>query len=205
MLNNIKIISISLVSFLAPFLIFLFLFQSSLGNVQIHNTVAHSILIVAVCLICFYISIVAYYAYKISKDLRFFIITLAFCVFGFVFMLHGISIPDFFLGDKIIFEITEHYGLFLGSLICLGLVLPPQSFENKIDKNKLKIILGLLLFLLVLFALLIFYPNLAIFLEKNIEIPIIITLPIFLLVTIFLAKKYNETKNNFLLYLTAGF
>lgn len=124
--KNSKIPLYALIAFLLPFLGFIFIFRSNLVEIFYHNHLTHFVLLIVTSLLAFYTSYFAYKAYDRSQDFRIFAIALAFYTFGFVFMLHAISITDLALFNEIIFDVTEHFGLFFGALILLGFLLPLQ-------------------------------------------------------------------------------
>ncbi len=209
MLKIAKTILISLASFLLPFLSFSFLLRSGLSDVFYFNYFAHSILLLSTCILAFYTSYVAYRGYLKNKNVRIFIISLAFYIFGFVFFVHAMSIPGLYVFggtlNNAIFDITEHYGLLFGALILFGLVLPVKRFKQWIFINKRKIYLIPIISMLLGFIFLVISPEIQEVLEKTMEYPVVLTGIFFFSSLVFLIHKYSDSKSILLLYLIIGF
>jgi len=208
-LKNKNVILLTLGAFLLPFSGFVFLANSALGQIEFHNHFFHSILLLITAVLAFYTAYAAYKSYGKNQDLRIFIISLSFYVFGFVFFFHGITIPDalhnFPWFNEAIFDVTEHYGLFLGSLVFLGLILPLHNFKETIYKNRVKIFGGLVLGLLFGFIALVVFPKFAEALESTIDFPTALTAIFFFISAVFLIKRFKEKQNTLLFYLILAF
>jgi len=200
-----RIIPVAFISFIIPFLGFIFLRQSGIGDISFHSHGVHTAALSLIAILAFYSCVTAYRAYEKRKDARIFFITLAFYIFGFTFLLHGISIPDFYIFNEEIFDITEHYGLFLGSLTLFLIIIPWNAWKLKIYNRRIFIFACLAAFLWVGFAALIIFPLAADFLYSATDLFIILTGVLTLITLFFLIIKYREQKNTLLAYLIVAF
>src|SRR3990167_8760331 len=200
-----KIVAIAFISFIVPFLGFVFLRQSGIGNISFHSHGVHTAALALIAIFAFYACLTAYRAYEKRKDARIFFIAMAFYVFGFTFLLHGISVPDFYLFNEEIFDITEHYGLFLGSLTLLLLIVPWNAWKLKIYNNRRIILMGLAAFLWAGFASLVIFPETAEFLYEIVDFFVALTSVLILITLSFLIFKYREQKSILLVYLIIAF
>lgn len=203
--ETVKITTVAFLSFIVPFLGFVFLRRTWLGSLSFHSHSVHTAALILIAILAFYACLTAYRAYEKRKDARIFFIALAFYVFGFTFLLHGISVPDFYLFNEEIFDITEHYGLFLGSLTLLLLIIPWSAWKPKIYNNRKIVLMGLAAFLWASFASLVVFPGAAEFLYKIVDLFIILTSVLILITLSFLVFKYREQKSSLLIYLIIAF
>ncbi len=192
-------------AFFLPFSVFIFLLNSKLKADIYHDLLLHSVMLLVICGFAFYTAYFAYRSYEKNRDVRLFILALAFFIFGFSFFLHGMSISAFGLFNEIIFDVTEHYGLFLGSLILIGIILPIEKWRDGAYKNRAKIFFGLAFLLLISFIALVFLPDFAEGLEGLVNIFTGLTGILFVICLIFLIKIYAETGTVLLLHLILGF
>ncbi|MEK7162347.1 MAG: cache domain-containing protein, partial [Patescibacteria group bacterium] len=186
--------------FLLPFLIFLFLKNSSWGERFYYNPWVHSFLLLTICGAAFFASKAAYRGYKESEAVNLFLTSLAFYAFGFVFFLHGITVPDFGLFSEALFEVAEHYGLFLGSLILLGLILPLEGLRGFLYRHKSKIFWGWAIALLAAFAALVLFSPLAEALEKAADFFVGLTIPAIVIPLLFLLFSYQRSAGPLIFY-----
>ncbi|TAN57503.1 MEKHLA domain-containing protein [Patescibacteria group bacterium] len=203
--ETIRITTVAFISFIVPFLGFIFLRQSGIGDISFHSHGVHTAALSLIAILAFYSCLTAYRAYEKRKDARIFFITLAFYIFGFTFLLHGISIPDFYIFNEEIFDITEHYGLFLGSLTLFLIIIPWNAWKLKIYNRRIFIFGCLAAFLWLGFAALIIFPRSADFLYSLTSLFIILTGVLTLITLFFLIIKYREQKNTLLAYLIIAF
>lgn len=133
-----------------------------------------------------------------------FVVALAFLVFGFVFFAHAISVPGWGMFSDAIFDVNEHYGLFFGSVILLGLIFPLPGWQEDIFKHKGKIIFAVTAFLVLSFILLISLAPLAGLLEEIVNITIGATGLFFAVSLIFLIRQYRRNPHPLLFYLIMG-
>jgi two-component system sensor histidine kinase VicK len=198
-----RIVFISTVSFLLPLFGFLALLGSPLGGQIYQNDILHLVIMAIMCPVAFYVSFRAYLGFKDSRDTRLFFVALAFYVFGFVFLLHAVVAPVFNF-PEVVFDIFEHYGLFLGVIIFLFILFVPIKPE-KLYIHKSKVLFFSALLLLLATLAVIVYPPLTQLLERGIDIFTGATAGLFLILVVLLIQKYKNTKNVLLVYLIAGF
>lgn len=206
--NNMKksnIIFTALISFLTPFAGFFLLYKGFFGDIVYHSHLAHSILLIITCAIAFYAAYLADQAYLKTRDPRVFVTSLAFYIFGLSFLSHAISIPDWQFFNEAIFDITEHYGLFIGALILFALAFLPFGLQEKIYRFRMSIFVALTLMLFIGFATLFIFPAFPDFLTAYINLAIVLTGFLFFCALLFLFKIYHKTKNILLVYMVFGF
>lgn len=201
-----RVILSALISFLIPFLFFIFILYSPFRGVIYENFKAHAILIFIVFALAFYTSFVSCRSYKKTKENIFLITSLAFFIFGFVFFLHAVAMfsGDLFANQDF-FDVTEHYGLFLGVLLFLILPWPLERFKEKIYENSNKIFLIVSAVLAIVFSVVILSPIFSEAFEKAEKFIIFLTGFIFLIAIVLLFKRYMENKNVFLAYVISSF
>ena len=204
-MKNPNIIFIAFISFLTSFAGFILLYKGFFGDVIYHSHLAHSILLIITCAIAFYTAYLADQAYLKIRDPRIFIISLAFYVFGLSFLSHAVSIPDWQFFNEAIFDITEHYGLFIGAFILFALVFLPFGLQEKIYRFRMNIFIVLTLLLFIGFAALFVFPAFPDFLATFINLAIILTGLLFFFALLFLIKTHGKTQSELLLYLASGF
>lgn len=151
-----KILIISFASFFIPFYVFIALMNTYLSRVYYTNILAHSALLIVICSTAFSISYFYYINYAKNKDLLFFIIALFFKIIGLAMFFHAITIPTFYFMNEHIFDVTEHFGLFLASLILMALFLPVNYAGDFIYNNKRKILVFCALTMILGFISLLF-------------------------------------------------
>lgn len=192
------------IGFFLPFLVFLFLRSSQLGRQSYYDPLIHSLLLLTVCGLAFYVAYAALRGYKESQAVNLFITGLAFYTFGFVFFLHGIAVPDIGLFTEAFFGVTEHYSLFLGSLILLGLILPSEGLREVLYQHRVKIFFGWAVFLLATFITLVLFPPLTEMLERLVDLFIGMTVLLIIVTLIFMLISYQRNRSSLLFYLIIG-
>jgi PAS domain S-box-containing protein len=81
---------------------------------------------------------------------------------GVISFSHAVLVPAFGWGNEELFDISEHYGFFLTSLLLWGLIIPfSDRLKEKIYRSRTKIFIGANIFLLLGFTLLFLLPALA--------------------------------------------
>lgn len=146
----------------ASFGILLLLAKTSLVSVFYISVLAHSFVLLAITTVLFFVCFFSYQYYVKEKELRWYILSLAFYVLGFFSFAHAILVPAFGWGSEELFDVTEHYGFFLTSLFLWGLIMPLSSqIKEKIYQGRTKIFLGMNFLLLTGFVLLFSLPSLA--------------------------------------------
>jgi len=205
-LRTIKTFGVSFLAFFLPFLGFIFMSMRGFGEITYTNHVVHSVLLITLSVVTLYTSHYAYKIYKREKFVWVFIVSLSFYVFGFIFLVHGLAIPNtFFAGiNNTVFVTSESYSLFLGSLILLWLILSTEGSQKWIYKNKRRIVSGVGVALFAIYFLLLIYPNIATMAMNTARIfGALAAIPLLLSIA-FLIGAYARTKNIFLLYTIIG-
>jgi len=174
------------------------------GSVFYESHIAHSLLLLAACVMALAAAFFARRSYRRKPDTRTFAVFLAFSLFSFIFFLHAAAIPGVGVFDELIFDITEHYGLFLGSLLLFGAVFFPHVLEDTVHRHP-RAVSGLFFALLAAFPFaLVFVPHAADVLGRFIEAAVGATAALFLAVSFFLLREYCRAKNTLTLYMAAG-
>ena len=189
--------------------VLLLLVTTPLSQIFYHAVSAHSFLLLAIVAALFFIYFFAWQFYAQDKDPRWYVVSLAFYVLGIFSFAHAIVVPGFGWGSEELFDIFEHYGLFLTSLLLWGLIVPfSDQIKEKIFAKRSKIFLGLNLFLLTGLALLFLFPPFAVALFETVNIFIGLTIiNFFLLLFVLLTRKddsfFSSSFPNVLALLTA--
>lgn len=147
-----KIVILLLASFFIPFYIFVALEASYLSRIYYTGIWEHSILLLIICSTALSISYYCYKYYTRDKTPSFFILSLFFIIIGVSFFLHSIAIPSFYFLNEQIFDITEHFGLFLAGGVLMVLFLPEHFIKEALYDNKRKIFFGFIFAMLLLYA-----------------------------------------------------
>ena len=157
-----KKFSIPLLLLAASLGLLLLIEKTPLAGMEYHNTLAHSFILLAFTAVLFFIWFFSYQRFVRDKDLRWYFLSVAFFVRGVFAFAHAVLVPAFGWGNEALFDISEHYGLFLASLLLWGLIIPfPTLVKDKIYQARSKIFLSINLVLLAGFASLFFLPHLA--------------------------------------------
>ncbi len=196
---------IAVSSFFLPFSAFFLLMKNDFAGLSFESIVLHSMVISLTTALAFLIAYFSYQVYKKTHDLRVFIITLVFYIFGFIFFLNIISSSRWHFFNEKIFELTEHYGLFLGIFMLIGFILPTEPYDNKIFPYRKKIISGLFSFLFISFLLLVLFSDLADILNKYLDFFIILSGIILFAILAIILHLYKKNKSLLILYIISGF
>jgi len=146
----------------ASFGLLLLILKTPLAGIEYHNPLAHSFVLLAFTVVLFFIWFFSYQRFVRDKDLRWYFLSIAFFVRGVFAFAHAVLVPAFGWGNEALFDISEHYGLFLASLLLWGLVIPfSEQIKERIYQARSKIFLGLNAVVLIGFASLFFLPPLA--------------------------------------------
>ncbi|MBI5046104.1 MAG: PAS domain-containing protein [Candidatus Niyogibacteria bacterium] len=138
------------------------LVKTSLSSVFYASILVHSFVMLTIAAVIFFICFFSYQHYAKDKDIRWYVISLAFYILGFFSFVHAVLVPAFGWGGEELFDISEHYGFFLASLLLYGLIVPfSDRIKEKIYQGRMKIFIGANLLLLIGFVLLFFLPSFA--------------------------------------------
>lgn len=151
-----KSLLILFTSFFITFYISLAILSSYLSHVYYTSLVAHSILLIIICSTAFSTCYFYYYNYSQNRIFPFFVMALFFEVLGFMFFFHAVSIPSFYFFNEYIFDVTEHFGPFLGGLVLMLMFLPDGFAKNFFYKNRKKILVLSALALILWFIFYVF-------------------------------------------------
>lgn len=155
-----KKVFVACVSFLVPFLIFVFLSSNELSKVLFYSPPLYLIVTVITSVLSFIIFYLAYQIYIRDRDARMFAAALAFCIFGLVFFSDIISTSNLF--NKEVFEIIEHYGMLVGAMSLLVLAAPANSLNTlnaAIYHRRRETFLSVILCLLIFFGASFLFPS----------------------------------------------
>ncbi|MBI3671630.1 HAMP domain-containing protein [Candidatus Azambacteria bacterium] len=145
--------------------------------------------------LAFYISKNLYNGYIIKRDPGAFILSLSFFTFGTVFLFHALALYHLpFFYDEM-FDVTEHYGLFLGSLILIGFLVPYKKDSERLYKNRLGILAGISTFFIPGVFILATFQSFGKFLASYINSALILTGILILIVIVFLMQGYRRVAN----------
>src|SRR3989338_7108496 len=127
--------------------------KTALAGMYFHNAPAHSFVLLAFTATLFGIWFLSYQRFVRDKDLRWYILSVAFFIRGVFAFAHAVLVPVFGWGNEELFDISEHYGLFLASLLLWGLAIPfSDRLKDKIYQGRTRIFLGLNAVLLIGFT-----------------------------------------------------
>src|SRR3989338_5615186 len=112
--------------------------KTPLAGMYFPNTLAPSFVLLAFTAVLFFICFLSYQRSVRDKDLRWYILSVAFFIRGVFAFAHAVLVPAFGWGNEELFDISEHYGLFLASLILWGLVIPFDFAQGKPFSDRLK-------------------------------------------------------------------
>jgi len=184
--------------FFIPFLLLaaslgalLLILKTPLAGIEYHNLLAHSFIMLAFSAALFFVWFFSYQYCVKEKDINWYFLTLACFILVVFYLTHSVLVPSFGWGNEELFDISEHYGLFLASLVLWGLVIPfSDKIKEKIFLARIKILLALIFLLLVGFVSLFLLPSFANALFGSVNIFIGLTgISFFFLTLILLTRK----------------
>lgn len=161
---------ISLVILAVSLGVLLALVKSPLTPVFYPNILVHSFILLAITGVLFFVYFFSYQLYVKEKDIRYYIVGLSFYVLGVFGFIHSVMVPAFGWGNEALFDISEHYGMFLASFLLLGLIFSfTVAAQEKIFRLRTKIFLSVNLFIAIGVALLFLSPGLSTVLYRNVN------------------------------------
>ncbi len=204
--KKIKLIFSPFSFLIAHFILIGLFFSENILNITYSDSFLYSLLNILVGGLALYISYFSYFAYKRSKIIQMFVVSISFFVIGASCLVYVLSGPDFyFLGIlKIVFSLAKDYGLFIGSFFLLFLLLPLERYEKKIYNHKLEIFLGIIVAYSLILLSLVVKPEYALFLQELSNLFLGFACIFLFLIFIFLFHQYRELKSVFLLNLLVG-
>src|SRR3990167_843452 len=163
--------------------------KTPLAGMYFHNPLAHSFVLLAFTAVLFFICFLSYQRFVRDRDPRWYILSVAFFIRGVFAFAHAVLVPAFGWGNEELFDISEHYGLFLASLILWGLIIPfSDRLKDKIYQGRARIFLGLNAVVLIGFIATFFSPFLQEALYSEVNLFIGLTTLSFFLLLIFLVR-----------------
>lgn len=197
-----------LIAFFAPLAVSVLLSWTRLSESHTYSHLLHALIMVVSGSISFYIFYRAYGIYKATRNPILLSLSLAFLIFGISLVFHAVSIPGLtYFFNETFFDITEHYGLFLGSLILLGAIFPyNKKIEDAFYKYHKFFLYGILLVFLMFFISVLSLPSWADFLARYVNLPVGVTSLAFFLNALFIfgAHDFKKKRNPLSLYLMSG-
>ena len=172
----------------------LLVLKTPLAGMYFPNTLAHSFVLLAFTAVLFFICFLSYQRFVRDRDPRWYILSVAFFIRGVFAFAHAVLVPAFGWGNEELFDISEHYGLFLASLILWGLIIPfSDRLKDKIYQGRTRIFLGLNAAVLLGFAFAFLSPFLreALYSQANLFIGAT-GISFFLLLILLLTRKEDN-------------
>ncbi|MCR4283714.1 MAG: hypothetical protein NUV64_00140 [Parcubacteria group bacterium] len=201
-----KAIILSTVSFLVSFGAFIYILKRvATPDLFVHNHLLHGAVMIAVCLVSFFAAYRAYVSYSYSKNVYELFLALAFYIFGFIFLAHGVFVPGFLFFDEMLFDIFEHTGLFLGSILFLGLGLSLSKWREDIYNKRSKIIAGFIAATVAYPIFILGTPPIAEYIGSKLDIITGLTAISFLISALILLVRYKDAITNLILCLIVSF
>src|SRR3989338_7064405 len=171
----------------------LLVLKTPLAGIFYHNPPAHSFVLLAFTATLFSIWFLAYQRFARDKDTPWFFLSTAFFIRGVFAFAHAVLVPAFGWGNEELFDISEHYGLFLASLLLWGLAIPfSDRLKDKIYQGRTMIFLGLNAVLLIGFISAFLSPFLQETLYSDANLFIGLTGVSFFLLLIFLLTRKED-------------
>ena len=187
------------------FFVLLFLVTSNFKHITYEDPALYALVLVAAGVVAM---LTAFWGYRLAKkkNARVLLIGLAFYVISLTILTHALTNFDVYFGVErsIILNISHYYGLFVGSILLLGLVLPLVKLEGQLVKFKFPIFLG---FTLIYFAdvlYLLMAPGISEKLANFVEIILVVTGILFFIIILFLIYQFSGQKSKVLINLIIG-
>ena len=186
-----KKFSIPLLLLAASLGLLLLILKTPLAGIFYQNVLAHSFIILAFSVALFFVWFFSYQYCVKEKDINWYFLTLACFILVVFYFAHAVLVPSFGWGNEELFDISEHYGLFLASLVLWGLVIPfSDKIKEKIYLARIKFFLALFFLLLAGFVSLFLLPPFVEALFQSVNVFIGLTgISFFFLAIILLTRK----------------
>ncbi len=189
--QKIKALLMPFFAFLVPIITIIIFAKMGIGGAYFYNSIAHIVLLFLISSFSLYASYRLYKFYLKNKNTEIFILGISFYVFSLFFFFHSFSVSEFYFFDSKVFDITEHYGIFFGSLVLLSLLLPLKITSSIIFKHRVKIFFVVNVLIFLFFLAIVFIPFLKDFFYSYLpEIKFLIIILLFIL-TLFFAVSYS--------------
>ncbi len=143
--------------------------------------------------------------YTETKDAPWLYLVFANSIFSVYFFLHALVVPDFIIFNESLFDIFEHYGLFLGSItLFIGALLGTRGGEY-LYRFRNRIISWWIVANLLLIASFILGQKLQEMLYWWVEYAAGLSGVSFFLISIFFFRRFNKSREHLNLYIATGF
>jgi len=203
--NSKKAMTIVVASLLLPIIILLALFKFLIETIFL-SYYLHSFILIIASLLSFFITFYSHVLYKKNNNFRLLLISLSFYGAGLILLLHAILVPEFLIFNELVFDITEHYGFFVGSLLMFLIFLPiPEVCRKGACTYKNSIFVTATLLLAAFITSIFVFPTFAEILESYINVVTLLTSAPYLLLSVVFVRNYLSTGLSLSFYFAAGF
>lgn len=200
-----KLIILSLVFFIVPFLGFLFLKTKFDANALYKLEVLHTIAVFAMSTLALLVAFFGYTIYASLSDMRIMFIIFAFFAFGAIFILHAMSLPTLGIATSNFFDVTEQYSLFfVALLVFIGASLKVSATGTSAYNDRWYVFVAVQLFMFLFFLIAIVVPQVTAILVKTTIVPVLLTAALFLGAIVKLLQQYAINHNEFLISIILG-
>ncbi|MDP3014726.1 MAG: hypothetical protein Q8M92_10815, partial [Candidatus Subteraquimicrobiales bacterium] len=164
---------------------------------DLHLDIFHSLVMSVVFTVWLSVGYASWHKYVKTQDSFWIYFALTSVIFSIYFFLQALVVPDFTIYyTDALFDIFEHYGLFLGSIVLLIGVI-----SGKVRKWLVWVLLAIS-FLQVVF--LVMHPSFQEFLYQTISYPTALSGVVFFLMSVMFGRRYYQTRNHINLYMMLG-
>lgn len=200
-----KLILLSFLFFIVPFLGFLFLKTEYDPSILYKLEGLHTISILVMSVLALLVAFFGYTIFAGSTDIRIMFIVFAFFSFGAIFAMHALSLPSLAISSQDFFEITEHYSLlFVSLLVFIGASIPATASSSATYNKRLYLFIATQVLILLFFIIAFNVPRITTLLAQTIDAPIILTGILFIGALAKLFQQYATDHNKFILSIILG-
>ena len=200
------LLSVFTIGLLAPFAAFVGIYLSSWGGMVIRDNLMHILLTIIVGAFSIYSAYYYLELYSSVSDHRLFFASWASITFAFGIILHGLVIftDKLIPSQQAIFEITEHYGIFVSALLFSG-VLVPARYMKSLFKYRNFVNMAIVSSLMIVLAFILYLPSISARLHGMIDYTQGASTFIFLVLALYLAFRFANNGDLVLLYFIFAF
>ena len=200
-----KLIILSLVFFIVPFLGFLLLKTQFDTNALYKFEVLHTVSILAISTLALLVAFFGYTIYESQSDMRIMFIIFAFFTFGAIFIVHAMSLPSLGITTSNFFEVTEQYSLFFVAMVVfVGASLKVRASGTSAYNDRWYVFSAIQLVILLFFLISLSIPQVSTILVKTTIVPILLTAVLFIGAIVKLVQQYAIDHNEFLISIILG-
>jgi signal transduction histidine kinase len=204
--NKTKSLWYIVVAFWLPLLITFLLIQIEVAGGAYRNTILHAVLMLTIVAVDFYIAYIAYETYCLKKNTTIFFATLAFLAAAVSHVVHSLMAADMPVSFEDIFDLSEHFSIFILSVLLLVgfLYSPSKKMEDVIYRYKNRII-GIFLASSVAMYVPLFFIDISDgWAITLVDIIIALTGVVLVFLVFNLWTRYQRMANDFLFYAIIG-